>query len=372
MSKKLAIAGVVVGVLAYLYNVNVDVRHTMCLLGSLGYLDILGLGFLDAMTKCMAETSTYYLKRDFKYGEGKIQEIHTFDCSQGFTYEKFIHESKNFTIPVTCKNLLKENKCRSWDFNYFDKISKPDEAFLVQRLDEVEGKRRAFMRHQYPQYTLSKNETFSRMAKGEQLYVSFDNYFVSETPQLIADMDLSQYFGPQKWMLHTLFLSNFTAATLGSPFHAAPNDNFFFQCRGRKHWYYISPQDLHYTSAYIQNGVTFVSNYISEDEIVKRMTIYESHLEEGDMMYNPPFWLHAVGTPPGMTISVANRLFRSIVPIKDNYYFDLMYKIGFPRFISKVGWTKLSAKLGRVSSITIQENFVIPEDQITGGALPVI
>ncbi|RYY81870.1 hypothetical protein EON63_14560 [archaeon] len=35
-------------------------------------------------------------------------------------------------------------------------------------------------------------------------------------------------------------------------------------------------------------------------------------LLQGDMMYNPPFWLHAVGTVPGLTISVANRVFRKV------------------------------------------------------------
>lgn len=49
---------------------------------------------------------------------------------------------------------------------------------------------------------------------------------------------------------------------------------------GKKHWYYVSPHDLHYTSAYIANGVTFVSNHIDEDEIVKRITIWEGIVEE--------------------------------------------------------------------------------------------
>ncbi|RYY81869.1 hypothetical protein EON63_14555 [archaeon] len=54
---------------------------------------------------------------------------------------------------------------------------------------------------------------------------------------------------------------------------------------GKKHWYYVSPHDLHYTSAYIANGVTFVSNHIDEDEIVKRITIWEGIVEEVWVVY---------------------------------------------------------------------------------------
>ncbi|RYY81866.1 hypothetical protein EON63_14540 [archaeon] len=111
----------------------------MCLLGSLGYLDFLGTGFLDSLTKCMAETSTYYLKRDFKYGEGKIAKIHTFDCTKDFSFEKLVEETKNFTIPVICKGLLKDNKCRQWDLDYFERNSPPDDEFRLQLLEEVEG-----------------------------------------------------------------------------------------------------------------------------------------------------------------------------------------------------------------------------------------
>jgi hypothetical protein len=137
-----------------------------------------------------------------------------------------------------------------------------------------------------------------------------------------------------------LFISNFQQKTLASPFHAAPQDNFFFQCKGRKHWFYIEPKDLAYVGAYISRGVTFSSNFANETEIIDRINIYETIVEEGDVMFNPPYWLHAVGTPIGETISVANRIWRTLKPPPDNLFVDIMYKLKFPVFLATVAYQK--------------------------------
>eukprot|EP01040_Poterioochromonas_malhamensis_P010865 gene10865-11842_t len=371
LPKFLGFLTIATALLAFLYNTNVDVRHTMCFLAGLGYLDFLGTEFLDGATRCMAETSTFYLNRDFKPGDGKIIPVAEMDCSQNFTLDKFRELTQDYTRPAVCRNFLKENKCREWGLDYFREVGNPKDTFRVQTLKEVEGYRRAFMRHTYPSSLFTANETYDKLSRGEQIYISFDNYFAKSNPKFVEDMNLQQYIPEIKqWILHTFFVSNFTYSTLGSPFHAAPNDNFFFQCRGRKHWYYVSPHELKYTSAYIANGVTFVSNYIDEKLIVDRIPIWEAKLEEGDMMYNPPFWLHAVGTVPGFTVSVANRAWREITPKKNNFYFDAMYKVGFPAFVSSIIWQQLVSKVARINSITLQNS--IMANNVEGGALPVM
>lgn len=371
ISNFLTISAVLVVLLTVLFQTNVDVRHTLCFLAGLGYLDFLGTGFLDSASRCMAETSEYYIKRDLKPGGGKIVPIAEMDCSSNFTLEKFRELTEDYTRPAVCRNFLKDNKCRSWGLDYFKNVGNPNDTFRVQTLSEVEGNRRAFMRLVYPNEVLSANETYRRLGAGEQIYISFDNYFANNNPQFVEDMNLKEAIPEvKKWILHTFFVSNFSQSTLGSPFHAAPQDNFFFQCRGRKHWYYVSPHDLKYTSAYIANGVTWVSNYIDEKLIVDRLTIHEAKLEEGDMMYNPPFWLHAVGTVPGFTVSVANRVWREITPKKTNYYFDTMYKLGFPAFVSSILWQRFVLNTARINSITLQQKFSL--SNVIGGSLPVM
>lgn len=222
-----------VPVLAVLYQVNVDVKNTLCLMGATGYLDFLGPSFVVSLEKCIAETSSYYLHRDLKAGDGKLINIKELDCTKNITFEDLDRESKGFTIPFLCKGLLRNNPCRKWDFDYLLEHSDRTQKFDNQLLEPVPGHRRAFMRVEYPRTTVSIDETFSRMKKGDPVYVSFDNYYIERNPVLLQDLNLKEYFPYMKWILHTLFISN---PTLCSAFHAAiaaPNSNFLFQCRER-------------------------------------------------------------------------------------------------------------------------------------------
>lgn len=52
--------------------------------------------------------------------------------------------------------------------------------------------------------------------KGDPLYVSFDNAFLTEEhPELIKQMDLDTLFPGKKFFLNTLFISNFPQKILG-------------------------------------------------------------------------------------------------------------------------------------------------------------
>ena len=358
--------------LAVAFQFSVDVRYTLSFLATLGYLDFLGDEFLVFANKCLADCSKYYLKRDFQPNEGRVIKIHEFDCSNGVTMEKFKEETQNFTIPALCKGLLKGAKCTNWSLDYFAQHITPEETFRSYQLDPLDSNRRAFMKNEYPTVLLTANETISRMRNKEQLYVSFDNTFLTIRHQnLVKDMELDRIFPGTKFILNTLFMSNFNVKTLGSPFHFAPQDNFFFQCKGKKHWFYLKPKDLLYVGAYISRGVGFISNFVDEEEIMNRLTVFEAIVEETDVMYNPPFWLHAVGTSVGETFSVANRVWRTILPPPDNYFVDAMYKINFPGFVATIAWQRIFG-VKNINSITIQANALSKADKIDGGLLNIV
>jgi hypothetical protein len=366
------ILAIAVALFAVIFSNSITFRYTTCFLAGLGYFDFLGSNFLVVLDKCLAEGSNHFRQETFKEGDGKRIKIHEFDCTQNFTWSLLKEESKDFTIPVICRGLLLDNKCRKWDLDYFTSKVTADELFTSQRMEPVDGNRRAFFRNSYPVETHTAIDTMAKMSLGEQLYVSFDNYFFTKKhPELVKEMDLEKYFPNTKFILNTLFLSNFSTKTLGSPFHAAPNDNFFFQCRGKKHWFYIPPEDLVYVGAYISKGVTWTSNYVNETDIASRINIYEGIVNEGDLMYNPPYWLHAVGTTTGLTISVANRVWQKIFPTdKNTKFIDTMYKINFPAFVSSIIWQRIFQKASTINSITLQENKLYAT--VTGGALEII
>jgi hypothetical protein len=93
--------------------------------------------------------------------------------------------------------------------------------------------------------------------------------------------------------------------------------------------------------------VTFVSANVDEAAIVSRLPMFEAIIEEGDVMYNPPYWLHAVGTPTGLSISIANRIWQDFFVQRDpsTYYWDALYKFQFPQFVVKVAYKKLMKRL---------------------------
>ena len=53
--------------------------------------------------------------------------------------------------------------------------------------------------------------------EGKPLYVSFDNAFLTEEhPELIRDMNLEMHFPGKKFLLNTLFISNFPNKIMGA------------------------------------------------------------------------------------------------------------------------------------------------------------
>ena len=128
----------------------------------------------------------------------------------------------------------------------------------------------------------------------------------------------------------------------------------------------------------VRQGVTFVSENVDEAAVVNRLPLYEAIIEEGDAMYNPPYWLHAVGTPPGLSISIANRIWQDFLVPRDptTYYWDMMYKIQFPQFAAKVALTKIKGKLfgihNKHTSLTMRTHSLEEGYVPSPGVLPII
>ena len=124
-------------------------------------------------------------------------------------------------------------------------------------------------------------------------------------------------------------------------------------------------------------GVTFVSAWANEEAIVSRLPIHEAIIEEGDAMYNPPYWLHAVGTPPGLSISIANRIWQDFFVQRDptTYMWDALYKFQFPQFSLKVAYKRIMKKVVGKTYKTNSQDFRDAKDEPfvpEKGILPII
>lgn len=120
-----------------------------------------------------------------------------------------------------------------------------------------------------------------------------------------------------------------------------------------------------------------MSKNVDEEAIVSRLPMYEAIIEEGDAMYNPPYWLHAVGTPPGLSISIANRIWQDFLVQRDpsTFYWDAMYKFQLPQFAIKVALKRIQRKIigntYKSNSLDLRENDADPYVPEVG-VLPII
>lgn len=120
----------------------------------------------------------------------------------------------------------------------------------------------------------------------------------------------------------------------GSTLHCAVSLNLFLNVKGRKEWYFIDPS---YSSimkpAMSKHGIfcvseleesfdeNFYKRLIQDYPFMKHVPIYKTVLEEGDMLFNPPWWWHRVKNLSSQTIGIATRFESPIKAITNSKTF---------------------------------------------------
>jgi len=107
-------------------------------------------------------------------------------------------------------------------------------------------------------------------------------------------------------------------AGTGTPFHAAANWNWFFNIEGRKSWAFVDPRHgylLYPHNAMGQAAAFALCPHADEyDEAFfpafSYCPIFRVTLEPGDVLFNPPWWWHAVNNESDKTVGVASRWMR--------------------------------------------------------------
>lgn len=324
------------------FQVSPDVKWVVCEIGAAGYFDW-AFSVKYYSMKCVAEASHEMLLRDFPVASvtkvrSKVPMIH---YSPNMTWDDVKRGTNNYLTPLVVKGMLKDNLCTKWTRDYIKSTSKELKGFLTPLQIGNFNERKAFGLPNDKILKLSVNETFDRLDKGEPLFISFDNDFLGkENPVLLNELGLENTFPGQKFDLHTLFISNFEDNVFATSYHAAAINNYFYQCAGKKHWYFYDPKYLKYTSSFLSRRVMWTVDDFDKysQDIFERLPGMDVILEVGDMMYVPPYWLHAVATLKGHSISIANRfafsaLERYTVPMKTSPFFSAINYIHYPYFV---------------------------------------
>lgn len=160
----------------------------------------------------------------------------------------------------------------------------------------------------------------------------YKDYYINNFYGILDDNDFTEkcrgdeidLIQGQKNVLTQWFISRFKGS--GSFLHCAGGDNMFLNIKGKKEWYFIDPTytpvvkpALSEYAIYAISELTealegnFHENIIDEYPFMKKVPVYKCLLEEGDILFNPPFWWHSVRNMTEYTVGCATRYLSSTV-----------------------------------------------------------
>ncbi len=246
-----------------------------------------------------AKTRRYLYKRIRKTleksGEGRVLDI---ERRKDLSLDELKNHYIKKGIPVVIEGGAKDWDCvKKWSLDYFKELHGKDEILVVdsKHIDAP-----------YEKMTLA--DLIDNIQAGGSKYYRFYP-LLSEHPEHLADFD---YKWLQKARHENPFFESFQAFIGGknteSPLHNAMACNLFVQVYGEKRWSLISPR---YTAVVdpdpirnIYRGAPFRKDnypfnpfnpdYSKPYELFKYVDRYDFVLKPGDILWNPPFWWHAV------------------------------------------------------------------------------
>jgi hypothetical protein len=230
-----------------------------------------------------------------KKGEGRIMPI---ERRKDLSLKEFKEHYVKKGIPVVIEGGAKEWDCvKKWSLEYFKELHGKDEIFLVDQ-----GKTG------FPYELTTLAEVIDNIRSGGSKYYRFYP-LLARHPEHLKDFD---YNWLKERRTKPIWFDAFQVFIGGegsyTSLHNANQSNLFVQVYGEKKWvlyshYYsaiVDPDPVRnvYRSApgKIQEGPfnPFEPNFDPPYNLYKYIDGYSVHLKPGDILWNPPFYWHAV------------------------------------------------------------------------------
>jgi hypothetical protein len=101
----------------------------------------------------------------------------------------------------------------------------------------------------------------------------------------------------------------------GSGLHSASNFNLFYMVCGNKKWYFIDPNDMCFQYPIFGPGLVANISLIWHPDhyeqesfpLMEYCPYYSAVVEEGDVLFNPPWWFHSIKNVSEKTFAIASR-----------------------------------------------------------------
>lgn len=281
---------------------------------------------------------------------GEVYEIAEIK-KEDFSYELLGKVSKGYTLPVIVRGLFNGSKAtEKWTHDYFvqnygeniyitlseGRTEEQYKSVAVVSKD-VTGDGKGYQNIMKPVKMKLKN-ALKYMSQGERMYLSNVDTIFRRNNDLLDDLE----FGRVNWAYKPylpyaaqIFLGyGYDKETTGTMMHCAASANLFIQVQGSKDWTFIHPR---YT-LFVQPSLGLVTP-AAKAAVKPAQTgapLMKVTLNQGDMLYNPPWMWHEIKNRPGLNIGVATRENHPIWILKSNWIFSALLEVRATPRIAKV------------------------------------
>lgn len=265
---------------------------------SIFYLLFCKVGIMNLINRFHEWTSKRLIDQMIANGFTEAQrevEIPEYDWKNG-NPEEFYKTFVTRPHPVILRGFMKDTellKKLNWD-TVIEKYGNEDVFLTKKELDGFPGK--------------------LREVEDGRIYLHNSEILFTKYPEI---RDLFQYERLEPYLHMKVGYEQIFVGKegTGTPFHHASVYNMFYMVDGSKTWYFVDPYDsyLGYPMAILGRAANFFmclfpGQYDKEAfPLFQYCPVYKGQVHAGDVLFNPPWWWHAIKNVTPHSVGVASR-----------------------------------------------------------------
>ena len=259
----------------------------------------------------------------------RVEQIHV----KNLTKQRFIELTRNFRDPLIIRGFSSESDaCRHWTLDTFDKLFGYIELPVIKDAS-IENHKEYVKNHTTDYKYMTFGELIENIRKGKKCYLNNVSRIFGLCPSLLNEMnldDIKYYTGVDLQNSPNVTHMFMGGKNTGSTLHSSITGNFFIQVRGTKRWILINPKYSRYLMPKLSKTGLFAVSHIdilnaTDKDPIMNVPRYDFELHEGDLLFNPPWWWHAVRNESKYVIGCANRFTNWYVALRNNPSYTLTF-----------------------------------------------
>ncbi len=285
------------------------------------------LGRKRAYKLTLKNRRKFYKKLGQRLKQRGIGKVIPIERRTGLSLEEFQNEYVKKGKPVVLEGLAKNWDCvKNWSLDYFKNLHGGDEIVMVDQVN---------IENPYEKTTLA--EVIDDIKKGGGKYYRFYP-LLERHPEHILDFDYSWLRARRNRMTvfeaFQVFIGGDKTIT---PLHNANQCNLFTQVVGEKEWRLYHHHDTAIIDPNPARNVyrdapfkkekgpfdPFNPDYEEQYELFKYIDSYSVLLKPGDVLWNPPYYWHAVRNK-GVSIGVGYRWLAPFYCFKQSFLYAFL------------------------------------------------